>query len=239
MMKINSIASQPDRVGRHLVRFDDGSQLRLYRQTVEDFGLFAGRELSVEEFRKLKENAGATSAKMRAVRILATTGVSKKDLEQRLIRKGETPDHARNAVEWMEDLSLIDDRKTAEQIVQRCIGKGYGMARAKQALFEKRIPKEYWQEVLADYPGPEQTFQLAMRMFREHPERRALFSGYLAKIGDDRALPEMIEAAQDPQVNYLTFIELRNAIEEMGGTCPEREFDEDPEYEALRGLDMT
>jgi len=134
------------------VRFDDGSQLRLYRQTVEDFGLFAGRELSVEEFRKLKENAGATSAKMRAVRILATTGVSKKDLEQRLIRKGETPDHARNAVEWMEDLSLIDDRKTAEQIVQRCIGKGYGMARAKQALFEKRIPKEYWQEVLADYP---------------------------------------------------------------------------------------
>jgi len=152
MMKINSIASQPDRVGRHLVRFDDGSQLRLYRQTVEDFGLFAGRELSVEEFRKLKENAGATSAKMRAVRILATTGVSKKDLEQRLIRKGETPDHARNAVEWMEDLSLIDDRKTAEQIVQRCIGKGYGMARAKQALYEKRIPKEYWQEVLADYP---------------------------------------------------------------------------------------
>ena len=134
------------------MRFDDGSQLRLYRQTVEDFGLFAGRELSVEEFRKLKENAGATSAKMRAVRILATTGVSKKDLEQRLIRKGETPDHARNAVEWMEDLSLIDDRKTAEQIVQRCIGKGYGMARAKQALFEKRIPKEYWQEVLADYP---------------------------------------------------------------------------------------
>ena len=40
-------------------------------------------------------------------------------------------------------------------------------------------------------------------------------------------------------MNYLTFIELRNAIEEMGGTCPEREFDEDPEYEALRGLDMT
>ena len=52
----------------------------------------------------------------------------------------------------MEDLNLLDDRKTAEQIVYRCISKGYGLARAKQALYEKRIPKEFWQEVLADYP---------------------------------------------------------------------------------------
>ena len=134
------------------MRFDDGTELRLYRQTVEDFGLFAGRELTDEEMADLQESAGKMSAKMRAVRILATTGVSKKDLEQRLIHKGENPEHAQKAVEWMEDLSLIDDRKTAEQIVQRCIGKGYGLARAKQALYEKRIPKEYWQEVLADYP---------------------------------------------------------------------------------------
>ena len=26
------------------------------------------------------------------------------------------------------------------------------MARAKQALYEKRIPKEYWEEALLDYP---------------------------------------------------------------------------------------
>ena len=36
--------------------------------------------------------------------------------------------------------------------MHRCIGKGYGLARAKQALYEKRIPKELWQEVLEDYP---------------------------------------------------------------------------------------
>ena len=94
-------------------------------------------------------------------------------------------------------------------------------------------------EVLADYPGNEQTFRLAMRLFREHPERRALFAGYLAKLGDTRALPELEEAARDEKLNYLTFIELRNAIEVLGGNCPEREFEEDPEYEALRGMDLT
>ena len=92
------------------------------------------------------------SAKMRAVRVLASTGVSKKDLEQRLIHKGEDPAHARKAVEWMEELHLVNDRSTAEQVVHSCISKGYGLARAKQALFEKRIPKEYWEEALADYP---------------------------------------------------------------------------------------
>lgn len=151
-MKIDKIAAQPDRVGRHTVRFDDGTVIRLYRQTVEDFGLFPGMELTQEDLTKLQKAAGLMSAKMRAVRIVSASSVSKKDLERRLVQKGEDPSQAKNAVQWMEDLDLVDDRKTAQQIVSRCISKGYGLARAKQALYEKRIPKEYWQEVLEDYP---------------------------------------------------------------------------------------
>ena len=32
------------------------------------------------------------------------------------------------------------------------IAKGYGISRAKQALYEKQIPKQYWEEALEDYP---------------------------------------------------------------------------------------
>ncbi len=152
MMKIESVASQPDRAGRHAVRFEDGTLMRLYRQTVEDFGLYPGKELDEKEMENLHAAAGKMSAKMRAVRIVSASSVSKKDLQQRLVHKGEDPEHARQAVAWMSDLNLLDDRKTAEQIVSRCISKGYGVARAKQALYEKRIPKEYWDEVLEDYP---------------------------------------------------------------------------------------
>ena len=134
------------------MRFSDGSAMRLYRQTVEDFGLYSGLELSQEEHEKLKSAAGKMSAKMRAVRIVAATSVSERDLRQRLIQKGEDPEHAKTAVQWMSDMQLVDDRKTAEQVVSRCISKGYGITRAKQALYEKQIPKQYWQEVLADYP---------------------------------------------------------------------------------------
>ena len=134
------------------MRFEDGSSMRLYRQTVEDFGLYAGKELTDEEMKNLRKSAGEMSAKMRAVRIVSASSVSKRDLEYRLVQKGEDPKQAKQAVEWMSDLNLLDDAKTAEQIVHRCIHKGYGLSRAKQALYEKRIPKEFWAEALAEYP---------------------------------------------------------------------------------------
>ena len=152
MMKIESVAAQPDRAGRYTVKFEDGSVLRLYRQTVEDFGLYAGKILEDAELKSLRVAAGQMSAKMRAVRIVSASGVSKADLEHRLIQKGESRKDAQEAVSWMESLSLLDDSKIAYQVVQKCIAKGYGLSRAKQALFEKRVPKEFWAEALEDYP---------------------------------------------------------------------------------------
>ena len=151
-MRIESLKTTPDRAGRYWIRFEDGTSLALYRQTVEDFGLYTGLELSDAELSKLRDAAGQMSAKMRAVRIVSASNVSKRELEKRLVQKGENPEQAKNAVAWMEDLDLLDDKKTAEQIVLRCIQKGYGPARAKQALYEKRIPKNLWDDVLADYP---------------------------------------------------------------------------------------
>jgi regulatory protein len=151
-MRIDLLKTTPDRAGRYYVQFEDGSTMRLYRQTVEDFGLYSGKELSGEEMRSLRDSAGQMSAKMRAVRIVSASNVSKRDLEERLVRKGEDPRQAKEAVRWMEDLHLVDDRNTAEQVVHSCISKGYGLARAKQALYEKRVPKEYWEDALADYP---------------------------------------------------------------------------------------
>ena len=149
-MRIDSISQSPDRTGRYLVKFSDGSTMKLYRQTVEDFRLYPGRE--VEDMDALRESAGSYSAKMRAVRIVSASAVSKRDLENRLVRKGEDPIQAKEAVQWMAELNLVDDRTTARQIVDSCIRKGYGLQRAKQALYEKQIPKALWEEALESYP---------------------------------------------------------------------------------------
>ena len=162
-MRIDSLKTTPDRAGRYWVTFSDGTRLALYRQTVEDFGLYTGMELTDSEQERLLSAAGQMSAKMRAVRIVSASSVSKRDLEERLVRKGEDPEQAKQAVEWMSDLHLVDDRNTAEQVVHSCISRGYGLQRAKQALYEKRIPKEYWAEALADYPDQADKIEAFLR----------------------------------------------------------------------------
>ena len=156
-MRIELLKTTPDRAGRYLVRFSDDSTMRLYRQTLEDFALYTGKELTAGEMEALRAAAGQMSAKMRAVRIVSATGVTKKDLEQRLVHKGEDPDQAREAVRWMAELDLLDDREVARNVVLKCINRGYGPARAKQMLYEKKVPRQYWEEVLADYPDMEES----------------------------------------------------------------------------------
>ena len=151
-MRIDLLKTSPDRAGRYWITLETGKKMALYRQTVENFALYSGKELSDEEWKALQQHAGQMSAKMRSVRIVSASSVSKRDLQERLVRKGEDPEQAKEAVAWMEELHLLDDRNTAEQVVHSCISKGYGLQRAKQALYEKRIPKQYWEEALEDYP---------------------------------------------------------------------------------------
>lgn len=199
MMKIEAISAQQDMLGRYRVSFSNGESMRLYRQTVEDFSLYTGLELTEEKFRELHIAAGKMSARMRAVRIVSASSVSKRDLEQRLVSKGEDPEQAREAVAWMAELDLVDDKKTAEQVVRRCIDKGYGLSRAKQALYEKRIPKKYWSEVLEDYPDQMEHILAFLRS---------------RLVGNDReiALKKAIDALLRRGHNYA---DIRRGLEEL------------------------
>lgn len=130
----------------------DGSTIRTQDYVIAELGLYPGMELDEEGFAALQAAAGKASARVRAVRIVSAIGVSKRELEQRLTQKGESPQDAREAVEWLSELELLDDAKTAEQLVRSAVYKGYGKARIKQILFEKRIPEEFWAEALAQVP---------------------------------------------------------------------------------------
>lgn len=190
------------------MRFEDGSVMRLYRQTVEDFSLYPGLELDSKEMDALRIAAGKMSAKMRAVRIVSASSVSQKDLEQRLIHKGESPEHAKQAVEWMAELDLVDDRKTALQIVQRCAAKGYGIGRAKQALYEKRIPKAYWQEALEDYPDQEDAIVSFLRSRITNPQdRRELQKAIDALLRRGHAYPQIRRGLEQLSVDTEEFPE--------------------------------
>ncbi len=97
--------------------------------------------------------------------------------------------------------------------------------------------RDIFADVLSNYPGDERIYELIIERFVTRDERRALFASYLAKLGDERAIPMLKEAAQSPDINYLDYVEVVNAIEALGGERPpEREFSGDPYYESLRQM---
>ncbi len=207
-MKIESLQTKPDGLGRHKLTLSDGSVLRLYRQTVEDFGLYTGLELDEEALKALKAAAGQMSAKMRAVRILSAASVSEQDLRQRLIRKGETQADAQEAVAWMQEMHLVDDAETARQIVARCIRQGYGPARAKQALYEKRIPKAFWEDALADYPDQTDTVTAFLRSrLGSQWDRRALQKAMDALVRRGFSYPQIREGLKALEMDTDEFPE--------------------------------
>lgn len=134
------------------VHLSDGTVIKTQDYVIADQGLYSGLELDAAGLAELKAAAGLASAKNRAVRIVSASGVSKKELERRLTQKGESAQNAKEAVQWLSDLELLDDAKTAEQIVRSAVSKGYGKARIKQILYEKRIPEEFWEEALSQLP---------------------------------------------------------------------------------------
>ena len=150
-MKIESITQ-----GRHpqvvYVILDDGTRIRMQSSVVMDQGLYPGMEIDAEQLAQISAAAREASARARAVRIISASASTEEALERKLIQKGEEPGDARQAVRWLKELNLLDDGQVARQLVQSAVRKGYGKARIKQILFEKQVPKQYWDEALALIP---------------------------------------------------------------------------------------
>lgn len=176
MMIIEKIEQVPLQEHCFRIYLSDGTVIKTQDYVIADLGIYSGLELDDASFAELKAAAGLASAKNRAVRIVSASGVSKKELERRLTQKGESSSNAKAAVQWLSDLELLDDRKTAEQIVRSAVSKGYGKARIKQILFEKRIPEEYWEEALTQIPVMDDTIDtfLSRRLKGQEPSDKEL-----------------------------------------------------------------
>lgn len=173
-MKIDAIEQSKRAREKLRVRFDDGTSLLVPVSVVTELRLCAGLELSEAALQSLRDSCALASAKERAVRIASASAVSQRELERRLVRKGESEEHAQEAVKWLSDLRLLDDRQVAEQVVRSGAAKGYGAARIRQMLFEKRVPRELWDEALAALPTQDDAIdEFLRRRFRGKTPDRA------------------------------------------------------------------
>ena len=173
-MRVEAIEPTRSPQGKLRVRFDGGESLLMLPAAIAELGLYAGMELPDAAMDSIREACGAASAKERAVRIVSAASVTKKELRHRLVQKGETEEHADEAVKWLSELHLLDDRQTAAQIVRNGAARGYGAARIRQMLYEKRVPRELWDEALELLPPQDDAIDLFLqRRFRGKTPDRA------------------------------------------------------------------
>lgn len=173
-MRVEAIEPTRSPQGKLRVRFDGGESLLMLPAAIAELGLYAGMELPDAAMDSIREACGAASAKERAVRIVSAASVTKKELRHRLVQKGETEEHADEAVKWLSELHLLDDRQTAAQIVRNGAARGYGAARIRQMLYEKRVPRELWDEALELLPPQDDAIDTFLqRRFRGKTPDRA------------------------------------------------------------------
>ena len=173
-MRLLAIQELPQSKRVKLV-FDDDSVLKTQPYLLADFGLDSGKDLTDEDYQAQLTTAGKASAKARAVRIVAAAGVSEKELQKRLVQKGEEASDAQEAVGWLKELHLLDDRETARQLVASAAAKGYGKSRIKNILYETlaelpemddaidRFLLRRWQGKVPDEKGVKRTVDALIR----------------------------------------------------------------------------
>ena len=88
----------------------------------------------------------------RALEILGRRAMSRRELVDKLVQKGEDKAAAELAADWLVEMRLLDDADYAEQIVRHYAAKGYGRQRVAEELWRRGIGRDLWDAALLEMP---------------------------------------------------------------------------------------
>lgn len=92
-------------------------------------------------------------------------------------------------------------------------------------------------EILAEYKGNKAIF-MGLVSYLYKGEDVALFARLIGSYGDEQGIEVLKTFCENYEPNYNEYMELRNAVEELGGDFDlKQDFSDDPFYRFLKGLD--
>ena len=95
-------------------------------------------------------------------------------------------------------------------------------------------------EILSNCKGDDRVFDILAKEFALNQDNIPMYANFLAKYGDERAIPLLTAAIENEKIKYSDFEELRFAIEALGGSYDkERDFSSDLTYKKIRKIKNT
>lgn len=155
-MTISQLKPSQHVQGRWLAVLSDGSILRIGENEVVSFSLYTGKELSPEELQALKDAAQTGAWKEKAMAALSRKPMSRHELEAKLAQWEADEESSAAICDRLEELGLLDDGRYAELVVRHYSAKGYGQRRLRDELYRRGVPRELWEEALAQAEDPAQ-----------------------------------------------------------------------------------
>lgn len=150
MTRIERVEPSKHVKGRYLVFLDTGTLLKVGEQELLDFGLRPGQTLEGEKLNRLIASSQDTAAKARAAKIIGARPLSKNELVNRLVSKGEGAASAQRAADWLEDLGAVNDAEYAKTVVRHYDRMGYGPQKLRDELYRRKVPREYWEAAMEE-----------------------------------------------------------------------------------------
>ena len=198
MTRIERIQPSLHKKDRVLVYLTGGDLLRITPEELLRFGLRPGQELTEDVLEELRRAAARSQTRQRAAELAAGRILSRKELadrlgtkaaelapgrppsrnelSDRLVKKGADPREAQETAQWLADLSAVDDAAYAGVIARHYAAMGYGPGRVRQELQRRGVPRDLWEDALAQLPDPEEAIDkfLAAKLRGKTPDRATL-----------------------------------------------------------------
>ncbi len=134
MTRIERIQPSLHKKDRVLVYLTGGRLLRITPEELLRFDLRPGMDLAEDVLEELRRAAARSQTRQRAAELAAGRMLSRKELSDRLVKKGADPREAQETAQWLADLGAVDDAAYAGVIVRHYAAMGYGPGRVRQEL---------------------------------------------------------------------------------------------------------
>lgn len=151
---------------------DGGETLRVGEGVVADFALYQGKDLDGETLEELKQAVLDASLRARAVSLLTGRPMSAGTLREKLLAKGGQPDQVEEIVAWAQNIGLLNDEEYAKALARHYQARGYGVYKIKDELHRRQVPREYWEEALAELEEPDERIDRFLADKLKDPEDR-------------------------------------------------------------------
>jgi regulatory protein len=99
--------------------------------------------------------------------------MSRKELKDKLLQKGEDEDIAEYCVQWLADNGLLDDESYAASVARHYAAKGYGQGRVRTELSRRGINRELWADAVEQMPDNSNKLDKFIAARLKDPEDKA------------------------------------------------------------------